>query len=61
MPDNKNNNTNNVRPINESVVVNDDNHLIHSLQIDNSNFAPPPVSNLNGNVSNTTDNNNEDK
>lgn len=62
MPDNKNNNSNknNVRSINESVVVNDGNHLIHSLQTDSSDFAPPPVSKLNGNTTNTTDNNNNE-
>lgn len=36
---------------NESVLENEKgNYLIHSLQTDNSNYAPPPVSRLSGNV-----------
>lgn len=59
MADNKNNSNNNGIPINESVGVGEENRLIHSLQADNSNFVPPPVSNLNGNAANVTNNKNK--
>lgn len=61
MADNKNNNNNNGTPINQSVVVGRENRLIHSLQADNSNFVPPPVSNLSGNAANVTNNKNKNK